>query len=239
MISDACYHCTYNVKPDCFGWSFLTNPNGGAIAFIGGTDIDLSYGGSKIITKGVEKLCILLAHHYKDGVSSLGELWRKSLETYLTPERDVIDLITVMENQLFGDPSLTIASKSRPPARPETPQGPPTGKIGIDYVYSSITSDPDGDQLVYLFDWGDGSLSSWIGPYESGVSVTVSHNWTKNGNYEIRVMAKDDHGVMSEWSEPLTIRMSRSIGVFPLFQRFLENHPYICIIIRELWGYNK
>jgi hypothetical protein len=236
VVSDACYHCTYNVKPDCFGWSFLTNPNGGAIAFLGGTDIDLSYGGSEIITKGVEKLCLLLAQHYKNGVSTVGELARKSLVTYLASERDAIDLITVMENQLFGDPSLKIASKSCPPTRPETPQGPPTGKIGIEYVYSSSTTDPDGDQLLYLFDWGDGSLSKWMGPYDSGHRVTISHNWTKKGNYEIRVMAKDEHGVMSEWSDPLTIRMSRNISVYDLFQRFLENHPYICILIRTLGG---
>ena len=50
-ISDACYHGQYDVFDDCFAWSFVRNPHGGAIAFIGGSDTDLAYSGEQLFRK--------------------------------------------------------------------------------------------------------------------------------------------------------------------------------------------
>ena len=30
------------------------------------------------------------------------------------------------------------------------------------------STNPDGDNIFYLFDWGDDTNSGWIGPYKSG-----------------------------------------------------------------------
>jgi hypothetical protein len=210
VISDACYHCQYDRRSDCFGWKFITNADGGAIAFIGGSDIDLSYGGTEIITKGVEKLCLEISKNYKEGVTNLGELIGESINTYMSPNMDEIDIITVMENHLFGDPSLIIGLKSTAPLKPNPPIGVSSGKIGENYVYTTFTSDPDGDLIYYLFDWGDGSNSNWLGPYNSGVKVNASHKWTETGVYEIKVIAKDSHGVMSEWSDCSLVNMPKS-----------------------------
>lgn len=234
VISDACYHCQYDVKSDCFGWTFVKNPNGGSIAFIGGTDIDLSYGGVDIITKGVEKLCLELSRRYMEGAKTFGELWSKSLTTYMsTAAMDEIDYITVEESQPFGDPSLAIAGESQPPERPDAPEGPTSGKVNIEYNYIAYTTDPEGDQIYYLFDWGDGTNSNWIGPYDSGDEVSASHLWDEKGSYEIKVKAKDIHGVQSEWSDPLPVTMPKSYTIiWTIFEKI--NNWFLQLFGREI-----
>jgi hypothetical protein len=212
VISDACYHCTYDAAPDCFGWAFLTNPNGGAIAYLGGTDVDVSYGGTAIITKGIERLCLVMSSNYKSGDATFGELWAHGVMDYIAPIMDEIDYITLEEFQPFGDPSLCIAGESQRPLAPAVPSGETQGGAGIEYAYTTSTTDPDGDSLYYLFEWGDSTFSDWAGPYASGGLATGSHTWSDSGIYEIRVIAKDRHGVMSEWSDPLSVEMCHLQG---------------------------
>ena len=210
VISDACYHCTSNVKPDCFGWKFVTNPSGGCIAFLGGTDIDISYGGVDIITKGIEKLCIEMSTNYMQGDSTLGELWGNSLKDYYQEPLDEIDILTLEEFHLFGDPSLQIAEGSQAPEKPSRPNGPAKGNPGKSYTYSSSSTDPEQDNIFYKFDWGDGTDSGWLGPYNSGVTVEASHSWEEKGNYNVRVIAKDENNKYSQWSDSLTVSMPKN-----------------------------
>jgi hypothetical protein len=212
VISDACYHCQYDVAPHCFGWTFLTNPNGGAIAYLGGTDIDVSYGGTAIITKGIERLCLIMSGNYKGGDATFGELWAHGVTDYINPVMDEIDYITLEEFQPFGDPSLQIAGDSDQPAKPAAPVGKTEGAVELEYTYASGTTDPDGDSLHYLFGWGDETYSEWLGPYASGDPVEASHAWADTGSYEITVTAKDDNGVFSEASDPLSIRICLRYG---------------------------
>ncbi|RLF30921.1 MAG: hypothetical protein DRJ99_01065 [Thermoplasmata archaeon] len=113
-----------------------------------------------------------------------------------------------MEWQPFGDPTLSIRSSSQKPNKPLTPTGPDRIKIGKTYSYTTSTTDPDGDQIYYYFDWGDGTNSGWLGPYNNGETVTATHKWEKKGEYSIKVRAKDTHGVLSGWSNPLPIKAS-------------------------------
>jgi len=48
------------------------------------------------------------------------------------------------------------------------PSGPANGKTGVECTYSTSTTDPNNYDLYYLFDWGDGTFSIWLGPYASG-----------------------------------------------------------------------
>jgi hypothetical protein len=240
VISDACYHCTYNVASDCFGWTFVKNPNGGSIAFLGSTDIDVSHEGVDIITKGIEKLCIVMSQNYMDGDTTVGELWGHGLHTYLTTaDMDEMDYITVEEFQLFGDPSLKISEQSQPPAKPETPRGTISGKINTKYTYTSSTTDPDGDNISYMFDWSDGTFSSWVGPYNSGASASAEKIWTKKGTYYIRVIAKDSHGILSQWSDPLVVTMPFSYDnpILQFLKTLFERFPNAFSILRHLMGY--
>ena len=81
-------------------------------------------------------------------------------------------------------------SDNQAPEKPETPDGPSSGNAGTEYTYSTSTSDPDGDQVYYWFDWDDGTNSGWIGPKESGDEISATHKWSRPDNYKIRVKAK-------------------------------------------------
>lgn len=91
-----------------------------------------------------------------------------------------------------------------PPETPERPTGPTEGETNIDYSFSTQTVDPDAQFVYYLWFWGD-EMSDWMGPYESGVNVTMEHSWTTDGTYDIKVKAKDELDAVSNWSDPLTI----------------------------------
>jgi len=86
----------------------------------------------------------------------------------------------------------------QPPSTPVV-SGPARGRIGVPYLYSFVSTDPDGDTLMYLVDWGDGNMSDWLGPFESGALASASHQWSTQGTYTVRVMAKDTYGLDSDW----------------------------------------
>jgi hypothetical protein len=67
------------------------------------------------------------------------------------------------------------------------------------YDYDFVTTDPDGDDVLYYIDWGDGTFVYWFGPYESSENVTISHTWPALTKiYEIQVKAKDIYGAESD-----------------------------------------
>jgi agmatine deiminase len=94
-----------------------------------------------------------------------------------------------------------------PPEKPQKPSGQASGKIGTTYLYSTQTIDADDDSVYYMWDWGDGNFSAWLGPYASGSTSTAQHSWVTKGTYLIRVKAKDVPGDESTWSDPLPVTM--------------------------------
>jgi hypothetical protein len=89
-----------------------------------------------------------------------------------------------------------------PPATPSTPDGPDNGATGVEYTFTTSTTDPEGEDVYYKFDWGDGTISSWFGPFASGATGEGSYIWTTAGVFEVRVKAKDVNGGESDWSDP-------------------------------------
>jgi len=101
-----------------------------------------------------------------------------------------------------------------PPNKPNIPSGQIRGKVGVEYAYTSNTTDPDEDDIYYLFDWGDGNDTGWLGPYNSGDDVEASHAWTEERSYDVKVKAKDVYGAESSWSDPLSVTMPKFQGSF-------------------------
>jgi len=126
-----------------------------------------------------------------------------------------------------------------PPAKPNTPSGQKNGKVGQEYSYTTSTTDPDGDKVYYLWDWGDGTNSGWLGPYNSGDIISATHKWSVKGSYSTKVKAKDIYGKESVWSDPLPITMPYIYK--PPLLRFLEllfqRFPNAFPILRQLLGY--
>ena len=234
VIIGACSTCKFNIDPDCFGWSFILNDNGGGIAACGASGLDWFYLGEYVIEKGFEKICIDSFEAYDDGAMTFGEMWSGAINRYIYPSMDALDHKTVEEWQPFGDPTLAIRGDSQAPNKPETPSGLANGKIGTTYTYSTNATDPDGDQVYYLFNWGDDSYSGWVGPYNSGVTGSASHKWTLEDTYEIKVIAKDENGVIGTWSDPLPVTMPRNRNLNTPFLKFLQQHPNLFPILQKL-----
>ena len=103
-----------------------------------------------------------------------------------------------------------------PPQTPIKPFGRNSGRVGRKYTYSTHTSDPNGDQIKYGWNWTsrvDGkelTVDEWTNLCESGKIIETSHIWLKKGSYEVRVLAMDEHGSMSSWSDPLPITMFKN-----------------------------
>lgn len=120
-------------------------------------------------------------------------------------------------------PHLTSIGIS-PPEKPARPSGIATGKPREEYTYTTSTTDSNGDKVYYKWDWGDGTTSDWLGPYDSGERVNSTHKWSMQGNYNIRVKARDVTGAESEWSEPLPVSIPKSgvIDSISFLQRIME-----------------
>jgi hypothetical protein len=113
----------------------------------------------------------------------------------------------------FSNPlSVTItgpAPVNNPPAAPSIPSGSTAGSSGTSYSYSTKATDPDGDQVKYTFDWGDGttSITSLV---SSGTAASASHSWNAAGTYSVKVMATDSKGAISTWSGSLAVSVTGS-----------------------------
>jgi hypothetical protein len=133
---------------------------------------------------------------------------------------------------IYFAPLLEEPSGNNGPVKPNKPSGQINGKAGEEYTYTTSTIDPNGDKVYYLWDWGDGNYSGWLGPYNSGVTCEAKHIWTKKNNYNIKVKAKDIYGKDSIWSDPLSVTMPKNKPyINTLIQNFLENHPIIYQLI--------
>lgn len=149
---------------------------------------------------------------------------------------EYIDLYTF---NLYGDPSLVLQgiNVEGKPDKPLTPSGPSSGKSGEEHIYTTSTTDPDGDQLYYIWGWGDGTFSDWLGPYSSGEECSESHIWNDVGRYNIKVKAKDINDIQSAWSDPFAISMPKNKPyVNSPFIDFLENHPYLFPLLKQFLG---
>ncbi|MFE3846329.1 PKD domain-containing protein [Thermoplasmatota archaeon] len=111
-----------------------------------------------------------------------------------------------MGTTLYGDPALSLYPISNPPSKPNTPDGPNSGRIKLKHTYTTSCIDPNNDQTRYLFDWGDGNTTI-TEYYPSGEIVGVSYTWNKQGTFNIRVRAQDENGAWSEWSDFLPVSM--------------------------------
>jgi len=167
------------------GWN---NPNSGSSQ-------SFDYYFTKCVTSG----------EYTQGEAhqwSLTKMYTDNLWYYLKYE-------TFEWGALWGNPDLTMASvsTSNPPNQPDKPSGTNKGAVNMQYAFSTKTTDPDGDQVYYKWDWGDGNQSDWLGPYNSGLTTQALHTWTQLGTYEIKAKAKDINEATSDWSESFVIEI--------------------------------
>ena len=98
-------------------------------------------------------------------------------------------LLTVTDNTGASNSAETVAtvlpSSNSPPI--VDPGGPYSGLVGQEIQFdASNTVDPDGDTLIFLWDFGDGSLP----PFPSQ-SPLASHAYSSPGEYTVQVVVSD------------------------------------------------
>ncbi len=85
-----------------------------------------------------------------------------------------------------------------PPSSPLI-NGPVRGLVGEEYTYSFYATDPNGDDIFFIIDWGDGGETS-IGPVPSGSVAYTNHTFYIMGTFTIRAKTVDMHDAMSNWA---------------------------------------
>jgi len=129
------------------------------------------------------------------------------------------------------------------PPDPPVITGPSSGKIKETYTYDVTVSDPDEEDHLILIEvnFSDGTTAcggcDGRGPWDSGDVVDFDHSWSNIGIFNITGRVQDEHGVWSEWSDPLPITMPypyqlKNPLIDWLFQRFPNAFP----ILRQLIG---
>ncbi len=91
------------------------------------------------------------------------------------------------------------------PSIPSQPTGETISSCDNNLSFSTVSTDPDNDDLFYVWSWDDNSEKDIIGPYYSGEPCSALHQWHQPGTYQIRVKARDTHYRESGWSDPLNI----------------------------------
>ena len=120
------------------------------------------------------------------------------------------------------------------------------------YTFQTVVSDPDGDSMAVRFDWGDSSVTHWMGWFASGDTVAFTHAWSDTGSFEVRVLAQDQALLTSDSSDLLAVRvanrwppetpaapMGPDIGGLDTSYKFIAgaDHPDgIPVAIRFAWG---
>ena len=85
--------------------------------------------------------------------------------------------------------------------------GSSSGYVGIAHSYFTLAKDTDNDQVKYIFDWGDGTIST-TGLVNSGASVSASHKWSRATTFQVKAKATDSQGAYSGWSGSLSVKMT-------------------------------
>jgi len=112
-------------------------------------------------------------------------------------------------------------------------EGPSSGKLRRNYDFSITSTDPTNLEIWYYIEWGDGSISDWLGPYASGSQITESHSWTEEGSYIIKVKAKNTNDIESGWAE-LEVSMPKNKPSKNQLITFLENHAHLSLLFERI-----
>lgn len=160
-------------------------------------------------------------------------LYRISSNVYPIPGEEVI-----FNNNMNV---VIFIGENMPPDTPNKPSGPRIILRGKSYKFSTNTTDPEGDRVYYRWLWGydeygNRMYSVWLGPYESGETITTSHTWGPMGIefVYVQAIAKDVYGAMSGWSESIVTTPRNRLLTSPLFMRLVERFPNAFPILRQL-----
>jgi len=266
MVVDHTY-VQYGTNPDPINlWSYNTTDHDEHSGdYIGGTGWDGALNGQTTGTTYTEGITLTTPGEYYFVVKAqVDQIYKNVLRPEIYGSDPYLRMIKERTNdsfyeviqgtdgteEIFGQTwwyspiiHVTVMSDNEPPNKPETPSGEEKGKVGQTYKYTTRTTDPDGDQIYYMWDWGNENFSEWIGPYQSGALASAQNSWSGKGDYSIKVKAKDIDGAESDWSDPLPITMPKnspySFGFLflQILEQLFERFPHLFPLLQQIMGY--
>jgi hypothetical protein len=111
-----------------------------------------------------------------------------------TPLQDAIQATEITLREVIK----YLLNLNSPPDSPNI-DGVTYGYVGEEYNYTISAFDPQDENVSYYVEWGDGDIEDWFGPFESGKEITLSHIWQEEGEYCIKIKAKDINDLESPW----------------------------------------
>lgn len=117
------------------------------------------------------------------------------------------DPIYVLPYQDDGTP----AQDNRPPVGTiQTPAGNVSVAAGGSVAFAGAVSDPDGDDVTVVWDFGDGITSTELVPGD--------HTFSDAGTYTVTFTATDEHGLSDPTPDTRTVTVSGSAATFSQVQ---------------------
>ena len=105
-----------------------------------------------------------------------------------------------------------VITDNDPPNTPSQLTGPSSGFIGDALIFTTSTTDPNGDNVMYGFDYNeDDAIDFWSSSYyPSGATYEIHITFYSPGVFPLRVLAKDVYGAMSGFSPAKIVTISGS-----------------------------
>jgi hypothetical protein len=105
---------------------------------------------------------------------------------------------------VYSNPvSYAVPTANGAPTTPATPTGASSALVNTAITFSTSATDPNGNSLLYRYDWGGGVLSAWG-------TASQSHGWAAAGQYAVKAQARDSLGLESAWSGAKTVAISQN-----------------------------
>jgi hypothetical protein len=140
-------------------------------------------------------------------------------------------------NEVYdSDFAYVHAFENKPPTAP-TITGPRKGNAGTAYRWTFHSSDPNGDDVQYIIDWGDGT-SDTTPCTPSCTPYDVIHTYAAEGDYEIKAKAKDCcwglEGPESTFKVSMPRNRARNTPVLQFLQNYLQMFPMLRLLVQRL-----
>jgi len=109
-------------------------------------------------------------------------------------------------------------------------------EAGTSHSYTFSAVDDEEQDIFHMIEWGDGSDTDWLGPYESGEEDSKSHSWSEEGTYTIKLTSRDPYDGESTKTLKVEVPKIKAYTFNSFFLKFLEQHPFLFPILRMILG---
>lgn len=117
--------------------------------------------------------------------------------------------------------------KNRAPQDPTYLKAPMVMIPGVPDTFEVATEDPEGDEVQYRFNFGDGTISSFGDYLPSGDTYKTTYTYNRTGEFYVKAQAQDRHKRSSNWSS--AVRVFSGLG--RIIWQLLPDDDYDCEVV--------